>query len=81
MNENIAIAQGIFDLVWALFLLITIVDIVRSDFKDHGKLKWFFIVVMTFGIGGFFYWSIGRKEKMAKHNNNDIFNEFENDDE
>ncbi len=47
-------------LVW----LVTIIDIVKSDFKkDVDKIVWFFFVMIVPPIGAFLYLLIGRFQK------------------
>jgi hypothetical protein len=50
--------------VWLLLWLITIIDILRSEFKrDADKVVWFLFVTANAPLGAFLYFLIGRFQK------------------
>ena len=54
----------IFAIAWFLIWLVTIIDIVKSDFKrDADKIVWFLFVMAIAPIGAFLYFLIGRFQK------------------
>ena len=67
MNEAIArdLAPYILiSLIIGFFWLLTIVDILKSDFKDpNGKIIWVLIVTLTAPIGIILYYSLGINQK------------------
>ena len=61
MASIILIAIAVF-LIW----LVTIIDIVKSDFKTNAdKIVWFFIVMMIPPLGVLLYCIIGRSQKIG----------------
>jgi len=62
MTLIILIAIALF-LVW----LVTIIDIVQSDFKTNAdKIVWFFFVMMIPPLGILLYCNIGRSHRMER---------------
>ena len=60
----------LFGIVLFLVWLVTIIDILKSEFKrDADKIVWFFFVTMVPLIGAFLYFLIGRFQKSESETN------------
>ena len=46
------------------FWIWAIINIVRSDFRDNGKIVWLLVVILLYTLGVVLYAFIGRKQKI-----------------
>jgi predicted membrane channel-forming protein YqfA (hemolysin III family) len=59
----LVVLVGIFTIpfwIWA------IINIVRSDFRDNGKIVWLLVVILLYTLGVVLYAFIGRKQKIKR---------------
>ena len=68
MFSNIGVSEIIvifFVLLPALLIIISLMDILKSNFEGNNKLIWVFIVVMLPVIGPILYFIIGRDQRIS----------------
>jgi len=56
-------------LVWVFtipFWIWAIINIVRSDFRDNGKIVWLLVVILLYTLGVVLYAFIGRTQKIKR---------------
>jgi len=46
------------------FWIWAIINIVKSDFRDNGKIVWLLVVILLYTLGVVLYAFIGRKQKI-----------------
>ena len=68
MFSNLGVSEIIvifFILLPALLIIISLTDILKSNFEGNNKLIWVFIVVMLPVIGPILYFIIGRDQRIS----------------
>ncbi|WP_196895188.1 PLDc N-terminal domain-containing protein [Aureivirga marina] len=53
-------------LLCIIFVITTFIDILKSKFNGNSKLVWFLVVFFLNFFGAILYFTIGRKQKLAK---------------
>ncbi len=54
---------GLF-LIMIILTIIALIEILKSDFKDNGKIIWVIVVLFFNFIGAILYFAIGRNQRL-----------------